>query len=346
MIRVSRQEPCRRFAGDRMESRLTILALLLASALAPACRSTDPRASDGRRIFRVGYLPNVTHAPALWGLESGAFGAALGPSVVLEARAFNAGPAVIEALFSGDLDVAWVGPNPAINGFQRSHGKALRVVAFSVANGAQLVVKPGIAGPRDLVQRKIASPALGNTQDVALRTWLARQGVAAEVLPVANPEALLLFARGEIAGAWLPEPWASRLVLEQGGKVLVDERDLWPSRMFPTSVLVASSAAIAKRRDLVQKMVDANGEAVRKLSQGAGRDFVERRLARELGKKVPAPVVARAFSGLVFSTDALEAELRKAAEGAHRLGFLETADVEGIFDPRFSSAEAAMGGTR
>src|SRR3954468_2254977 len=196
--------------GDRMDRRLAILALLAAAALAPACRSGDPRTSDGRRIFRVGYMPNVTHAPALWGLESGAFGAALGPSVVLETRAFNAGPAVIEALFSGTLDVAWVGPNPAINGFQRSKGKALRVVAFSVANGAQLIVRPEIATPGDLAHRKIASPALGNTQDVALRSWLSQKVVAAEVLPVANPEVLLLFARGEIAGAWLPEPWASR----------------------------------------------------------------------------------------------------------------------------------------
>src|SRR5947209_4034820 len=186
-----------------MKTRRALLALLIASALTPACRSTDPRASDGRRIFRVGYLPNVTHAPALFGLESGAFGAVLGPSVVLETRAFNAGPAVIEALFSGDLDVAWVGPNPAINGFQRSQGKALRVVAFSVANGASLIVQPGIAAAGDLAQRRIASPALGNTQDVALRAWLARQSIAAEVLPVANAEALLLFARGQIPGAWL-----------------------------------------------------------------------------------------------------------------------------------------------
>src|SRR3954469_9294923 len=174
-----------------MQTRLAIFALIAASALAPACRSTDPRASDGRRILRVGYLPNVTHAPALYGLESGAFGAALGPSVVLETRAFNAGPAVIEALFSGDLDVAWVGPNPAINGFQRSHGKALRIVAFSVANGAALVVQGQIGGAGDLARRKIASPALGNTQDVALRGWLSRQGIAAEVLPVANADAIL-----------------------------------------------------------------------------------------------------------------------------------------------------------
>src|SRR3954471_4115488 len=252
-----------------METRLAIFALIAASALAPACRSTDPRASDGRRILRVGYLPNVTHAPALYGLESGAFGAALGPSVVLETRAFNAGPAVIEALFSGTLDVAWVGPNPAINGFQRSKGKALHVIAFSVANGAQLVVRPEIRSAKDLLHRKLASPALGNTQDVALRSWLSREGIQSEILPVANPEALLLFGRGEIAGAWLPEPWASRLVLEQKGVVLVDERDLGPALVFPTSVLIASSAATAKRRNLVQKIVDANAEAVRAL---AGKD--------------------------------------------------------------------------
>jgi NitT/TauT family transport system substrate-binding protein len=329
-----------------MERRFTIFALLVAAALAPGCRSSDPHASDGRRIFRVGYMPNVTHAPALWGLEAGAFGAALGPSVVLEARAFNAGPAVIEALFSGDLDAAWVGPNPAINGFQRSHGKALRIVAFSVANGAQLVVQPQIRSAQDLSHRKIASPALGNTQDVALRSWLSQKGLQAEVLPVANPEALLLFGRGEIAGAWLPEPWASRLVLEQKGVVLVDERDLWPAHLFPTSVLIASTAAIAKRRDLVQKIVDANAQAVRALGGKDARELVTNRLAKELGKKLAGNVLERAFAGLVFSTDPLDGELRRAAADAHRLGMLETADVEGIFDPRFSGAETAMGRTR
>jgi len=329
-----------------MDRRLAILALLAATSLVPACRSTDPRASDGRRIFRVGYMPNVTHAPALWGLESGAFGAALGPSVELQARGFNAGPAVIEALFSGDLDVAWVGPNPAINGFQRSHGKALRIVAFSVANGAQLVVQPQVRSAADLAHRKIASPALGNTQDVALRTWLAQKGIEAEILPVANPESLLLFGRGEIAGAWVPEPWASRLVLDHGGTVLVDERTLWPARAFPTSVLVASAGAIAKRDDLVRKIVDANGEAVRALADSGGRGLVERRLARELGRPLAPAVLARAFEGLVFTTEPLEAELRKAASDAHRLGFLTTADVEGIFDPRYSRAQAAIGGRR
>jgi NitT/TauT family transport system substrate-binding protein len=187
---------------------------------------------------------------------------------------------------------------------------------------------------------------MGNTQDVALRTWLSRQGIQSEILPVANPEALLLFGRGEIAGAWLPEPWASRLVLEQKGVVLVDERDLWPARVFPTSVLIASSGAIAKRRDLVQKIVDANARAVRALAGKEARDLVTDRLARELGKKLAGKVLDRAFAGLVFSTDPLDGELRRAAADAHRLGMLATPDVEGIFDPRFSGAETAMGGAR
>jgi NitT/TauT family transport system substrate-binding protein len=329
-----------------MARRFAILALFAAASLASACRSTDPRASDGRRIFRLGYMPNITHAPALWGLESGAFGSALGASVVLQARAFNAGPAIIEALFAGDLDAAWVGPNPAINGFQRSHGKALRIVAFSVANGAQLVVHQQIRSPADLAHRKIASPALGNTQDVALRSWLARQGIPAEVLPLANPESLLLFGRGEIAGAWVPEPWSSRLVLEQHGVVLVDERDLWPSRVFPTSVVVASTASIAKRGDLLQKIVDANAEAVRALAAPGARDLVRERLARELGKSLAPAVLDRAFAGLVFATAPLDAELRKAAADAHRLRLLENPDVEGIFERRFSEARASRGAAR
>jgi len=329
-----------------MARRFALLALLALAAFAPGCRSSDPRASDGRRIFRLGYMPNITHAPALWGLESGAVGAALGPSVVLQARAFNAGPAIIEALFAGDLDAAWVGPNPAINGFQRSHGKALRIVAFSVANGAQLVVRQEIKTAADLARRKIASPALGNTQDVALRSWLAREGISAEVLPLANPDSLLLFGRGEIAGAWVPEPWSSRLVLEQHGVVLADERDLWPAKVFPTSVVIASTASIAKRPDLLQKIVEANSEAVLALARNDARELVQRRLARELGKSLAPQVLERAFAGLVFGTAPLDGELRKAAADAHRLGLLDSPDVEGIFDRRFSEARASRGGAR
>ena len=169
--------------------------------------------------LRLGYFPNVTHAPAIIGVESGAFAEALGPNVTLEVTNFNAGGEAIEALLSGAIDATFIGPNPAINGFAQSNGEALRIVAGTTSGGASLVVAEGIDSPEDLADTTLASPALGNTQDVALRAWLAENGFATDtagggdvsVVNVENSEALTLFRDGEIDGAWVPEPWATRL---------------------------------------------------------------------------------------------------------------------------------------
>src|SRR6185503_16835037 len=198
---------------------------------------------------RLGYFPNVTHAPALVGVEGGLFQKALGKNT-LDIKTYNAGPEEVTALLAGALDIGYIGPNPSVNAYVQSNGEAVRVVGGSTSGGAYLVVKPDINKASDLKGKRVASPQLGNTQDVALRAWLKKQGLKTDtqgggdvsIKPQDNSQTLDTFKQGVIAGAWVPEPWATRLVKEGGGKVLVDERSLWPGGQFVTTHLIVSTS--------------------------------------------------------------------------------------------------------
>ena len=236
-----------------MMSKLIALLLLLAAILpiaacgggddegTPATGSTQAAngtsAADEEVTLRLGYFPNITHSQPIVGLQRGTYADVLGANVELETITFNAGPAAIEALFAGAIDATYIGPNPAINGYAQSDGEALRIVAGATSGGALLIVRPeaGIKEPGDLDDKQIATPQLGNTQDVALRKYLLDNGLGAkesggnvDVLPTANPDTLNLFKQGEVDGAWVPEPWATRLIQEAGGEVFLDESELWP----------------------------------------------------------------------------------------------------------------------
>ena len=294
------------------------LALLLALVVV-ACRSGQPGAEDsaGRSTLRIGYLSNLTHAPALAGLQGGLYQEAVGPQVTLKALAFPAGPQLIEGLFAGELDVAYVGPNPAINGFQRSGGRALRVIAGCTSGGASLVVRPDVAGPAALAGSTLSSPALGKTQDVALRIWLNDQGLktveqggTVRIRPAPPADILTLFVRGDLAGAWVPEPWASRLVVEGGAKVLVDERSRWPGGIFPTTVVIASQEILKARPELVRRFVEGHGRSIAFLAEqpAKARELAGQRLYEELKVKLAPAVVARAYEQLSFTLDPMETQ--------------------------------------
>jgi len=336
----------------RVATSLAILLLLVA-----ACRrEVKPIDARGRPILRVGYMPNLTHAPALLGVGGGAFEEFLGRQATIEAKAFNAGPSVIEAVFAGDLDVAYVGPNPAINGFVRSKGTALRIVAGCTTGGAALVAQEGIGGAADLVERRVAVPAIANTQDVSLRIWLRENGRKArdqggdvEVLPIAASDILMAFRRGDLAAAWVPEPTVSRLVVEAGGRLLVDEATLWPTGVYPTTEVIASTAAIRERPDVIRAFVAAHAEAVRRLQAdpAASRRSVGRFLAERFHLKLPPPVVASAFDRLAFGVDPMPAELQILAARAVDLGYLpRSPGIEGIVDARFLPARPPKAGSR
>jgi NitT/TauT family transport system substrate-binding protein len=264
--------------------------------------------------------------------------------VKLATATFNAGPAAIEALFSGALDATYIGPNPAINAFVKSKGQAVRVVAGATSGGAFFVVDPSIAKAADLKGRKVASPQLGNTQDVALRAWLKREGLQVDlrgtsdvtILPQENAQTLDAFKSRQIAGAWVPEPWASRLVLEGGGKVLVDERDLWPDRAYVTTHLVVRTDFLASHRDLVQRLLRAHLEAGEWIAghEDEAKALVNGAIARISGRKIDEKLLAAAWKNLVFTNDPIASSLKRSAQDAQAAGLLDLGglDLARIYD--------------
>jgi NitT/TauT family transport system substrate-binding protein len=320
---------------------LTATALLTATTLA-ACGDDSSAGSNGEaKTIRLGYFPNITHAPALVGVNKGFFQQALG-STKLEAKTFNAGPAAIEALFSGAIDAAYIGPNPAINGWAQSKGTGLKIIAGSTSGGAGLVVKPGINGPADLKGKKIATPQLGNTQDVALRSWLKQNGLNADqqgggdvsIAPQDNATSLQAFAQGAIDGAWVPEPNFSRMQLESGGKVLVNEKDLWPNGQFVTTHLIVTQDFLKKYPATVQKLLQGHIQSVEyiKKDTAGAEQAANAQLAALTGKPLKDNVLAAAFGNLTFTYDPISSSLYASAKHAEDVGLLKPVDLKGIYD--------------
>ncbi|MGE5529723.1 MAG: ABC transporter substrate-binding protein [Patescibacteria group bacterium] len=299
------------------------------------------------RFIRVGYFPNITHAQALVGMATGAFQKALGPGVEIKSFLFNAGPSAMEALMAGELDLTYVGPNPAVTCYIRTGGDTLRIVAGAASGGAGLVVRKdaGIRRPADLAGKSLATPQLGNTQDVALRHYLMDHGLkprefggSVRVLPTANPDQLTLFFKKEIHGAWTVEPWVSRLILEAGGRLFLDERDLWPGGMFVTGHLVARRAFLAQRPGLVMAWLRAHVAVTRSINTDPvrARRVLNREIKRYTGKALPERVLADAWGRLTITWDPVCNSLRQSARWAFELGFLGKSrpDLRGIYDLR------------
>jgi NitT/TauT family transport system substrate-binding protein len=274
------------------------------------------------------------------GVENGLFEEALGDSP-LEIHTFNAGPEAVEALFSGALDITYIGPNPAINAYAQSGGEAVRIIAGSTSGGAALVVRDGIDDPADLAGTTLATPQLGNTQDVALRSWLAEQGYDTDttgggevsIAPQANADTLAALQAGTIDGAWVPEPWVTRLVQEGGGHVLVDERDLWPDGRFVTTHLVARTEFLDEHPDLVRRVLEGHLAALDLIAADpeAAREAVNTQIAAITDQPLPDEVLAEAWSNLEFTADPIATSLDESARDAVAVGLLEPVDLEGIY---------------
>jgi NitT/TauT family transport system substrate-binding protein len=290
-------------------------------------------ALDAQTVIRVGAFPNITHAQPMIGKANGSFEKGMGTNVKIEWRSFNAGPSAIEALFAGAIDLAYVGPNPAINGYVRSNGEALRIIAGATSGGAALIVRSdsGINKPEDFQGKRIASPQMGNTQDVALRAWLKSQGLKTrdkggdvEVMPIANPDQLTLFLKKGIDAAWAPEPWASRLVHEANGKIFLDERSLWPNGQFLTTELIVSSKFLQSHPDLVKKWLQAHIELTDWINSHLpeAKRILNQQIQQETGKAIAQPILDDSFSRLKVTYDPLRVPLLQAAQLAFDAGFL------------------------
>jgi len=339
---------------ERRKKMTTIIALLGAAIMLSAALTlslsvhTFAQEQTGVKTLRIGFFPNINHAQAVIGLGKGDFQKSLGNNVKVETFQFNAGPSAIESLLAKRIDATYIGPNPAINGFVVSDGKDVRVIAGATSAGASFVVRndTGINSVSDLGGKKFASPQLGNTQDVALRKYLVNNGFKTTenggnvtVVPVANADILTLFLKKEIDGAWVPEPWATRLVNEANGRVFIDERDLWPPEgKFVTAHIIVRPDYLKENPDVIKKLVAAHINETQWINDNKGEAIKEFnvQLKKLTGKDLPEDVLAESLTRLEFTYDPIKQSLFKSANDAYDLGFLAKGEsrpnLNGIYD--------------
>ena len=313
-----------------------------AAALLAGCDKTETLSADGRPVLRVGFFPNITHAPALVGYHETQTKGAAGwfetrTGAKIEWYPFNAGPSAIEALLTGSIDVTYVGPNPVINGYTRTKGADIRVLSGAARGGAALVVHKDspLKAPADFRGRKIATPQLGGTQDVAARAWLVAGGLAitqrggdAHVIPTANPDQLDLFKRGDLDAVWTVEPWVSRLEMDAGGQLLVEQKDVL------TTLVATSKRALERKGDLLKKFVAAHEDITAKVAANPhwAKAAVSAALQKATSKAIPAALLDHAWPRLTFTTDVQLADFAGIQRDAKSAGLLPMdADLSKLF---------------
>jgi len=301
--------------------------------------------TSAQTVIHVGAFPNITHAQAMVGKANGWFEKRMAPKATIDWKTFNAGPSAIEALFAGALDMTYIGPNPAISGYVRSNGEALRIVAGATSGGASLVVRndSGIQKPEDFHGKKVASPQMGNTQDVALRAWLLAHGMKStdkggdvQVIPLANPDQLTLFMKKELDAAWAPEPWATRLIREGNGRLFLDERSLWPDGQFVTAHLIVRTQFLKDHPDLVKDWIRAHVELTDWIGAHLpeAKKLLNQQIQKETGKALPEDLLNDAFGRMTVTYDPLRSALMSAAKSAFDAGFLgrQMPDLSRLYD--------------
>jgi NitT/TauT family transport system substrate-binding protein len=317
------------------------------SVLSTKTNSDTSTGSNSVKTLRIGYFPNINHAQAVIGFGNGDFQKALGENVNIQTTVFNAGPSAIEALLAKKIDVTYVGPNPAINGYVVSDEKDLKIIAGASSGGASFIVRndAGINSPKDLAGKKFASPQLGNTQDISLRSYLIKngfkttdQGGNVAVVAVANPDILTLFLKKQLDGAWVPEPWATRLVKEGNGRIFLDERSIWPGGKFVTATIATSTDYLKNNPDVVNKLLAAHVNEtlwINNHKDEAIKAF-NAQTKKVTGKAIAEDELKQAFSRIDFTYDPLKLSLFQSANNAYDLGFLAKGkahpDLSGIFD--------------
>jgi len=287
----------------------------------------------------------VTHAPGLVATADGGPLKQLLPNATINVQSFTSGTKAVESIFSEATDVSYIGPNPAINAFAQSQGKewSVRVISGSTSGGAFLVVKPDINTAADLKGTSVASPSLGNTQDVALRAWLKEQGLATDtagggdvsVVPQDNAQTLETFIAGTVQGAWVPEPWATRLIKEGGGKVLVDERDLWPEGKYVTTHLLVTTKFLDANPEVVKRILLANIQAVDFVNEhpDEAQQIVNGEIEKWTTKKLSEDLLKTSWANLAFTVDPIASSLQKSADDAISLGLLQDpGDLAALYD--------------
>ena len=327
-----------------MKAFRCIIAITAILGLAPACKAE-------KIVLRVGHFPNITHAQGViaHGMSragKGWFEERLGPDVSIEWFVYNAGPSAMEAIFTRAIDITYVGPNPALNAHLKSGGEEIRIVAGACSGGAALVVQPDgrIKTDADFKGKKVGTPQLGNTQDVAARAWLISKGLKvtmtggdALVIPTANPDQLALFQKGDLDAVWTVEPWVTRLILEAKGKEYLDESSVWKETggKYVTTHLVSSVKFLKEKPDLLKRFIAAHVDLTRWINEhpDEAKKLLNGEIKAETTKGLKAEVLDAAWKRLEITHDPISASLLKSAEDAHRIGFLkQKPDLSRIYD--------------
>jgi NitT/TauT family transport system substrate-binding protein len=304
-------------------------------------------------VLRVGHFATITHAQGLIGHTltrqgKGWFEERLGPGVKIEWSVYNAGPSAMEAIFSGAVDLTYVGPNPAVNAHLRSRGEEIRIIAGACSGGAALVVHADgpIQEARDFKGRKVATPQFGNTQDVAARFWLRSQGLRVTltggdvlVMPAPGADQLVLFQRKQVDAVWTVEPWVSRLLFEANGKMLLEESSLWPETdgRYVTTHLASSTAILKRRPDLVKRFLAAHVELTEWIHANPddAKRLVNEAMRQLTTRPLPEHVLEAAWKRLELTHDPIPVSLLKSAEHAHEIGFLrKKPELSRLYDLR------------
>lgn len=294
-------------------------------------------------VIRVGHFPNITHAQALVAHNltrqgKGWFEERLGPGTKVEWFVYNAGPSAMEGIFAKSIDLTYVGPGPALNAYTKSNGAEMRLIAGSANGGAALVVQPdqNLKAPADFRGKKIATPQLGNTQDISCRAWLIAGGLNitqlggdAQVLPTQNPDQLSLFQQKRVDAVWTVEPWVARLERESGGKILVDEREV------ATTVLVSSAKFLAERRELAKKFAQAHAELTDWMMKNPeeAQKLIKAELLEETKSDMAPDLIAQSWKRIVFTADVPRALVESFVQNSVKAGFIKTApDLTKLFE--------------
>ena len=319
--------------------RIRVMKTLLSISLALA--TAAPLWAETK--VRAGHFPNVTHvqglvAHALSRQGKGWFEERIGPGTKIEWFVYNAGPSAMEALFAKSIELTYVGPGPALNAYTKSNGDEIRLIGGAANGGAALVVQPdqNLKTPGDFRGKKIATPQLGNTQDISCRAWLVAGGLKitqlgghAQVIPTQNPDQLALFREKKIDAVWTVEPWVSRIEMEARGKVIVEEPET------ATTVLVSSAKFLSEQRDLVRKFVQANAELTDWILKNAAeaQRLVMAELLAETKSDMTPELIEHAWKRIVFSAEIPRASVEKFAQNSVRSGFIKAApDLSRLFE--------------
>jgi NitT/TauT family transport system substrate-binding protein len=321
---------------------ITALAAGCSSSAASSGSGSGSGSDSSHITLRLGFLANITHAPALVALNKGFFTKDLGSGVTLKTQVFSSGTEETTALLAGQLDAAYVGPNPAINAWQKSGGKAIKIISGAASGGASLVVNKNITSVSQLKGKSLATPSLGNTQDVALRYYLKQHGLTStqtgggdvSVKPIKpNSAAVLQFKSGQIAGGWEPAPYDYQM-LQDGGKTLVNEASLWPGGKFVTTNLVVTQSFLKAHPGAVNGLLKAQVQANDYINKNtsAAETAANAQLTSLLGKGLTPSVLAASFKEITFTNDPIASSLAADAKHAEAVGLLQPVSLTGIYD--------------